>query len=216
MLTSQGYEIAEEPERADVILLNTCSVRQHAEEQAVGNMGELSLLKRERPGRGEELKPQPLVDRVDPLECLWAQLEQPSPQSRGIGETPEPQQMLRAAVVLQEPRLAQPWDAGDHGGEDGQEQIGRMVAVDPLVLERDVLLEEPLQPELFAKPVDRQHPAEVGEVRLVEGDAGSAQPFGHLAERSLEGQVVPRQLLGPDGPIRSTSEAPSSWRLSRE
>ena len=30
MLTAQGYDIAEEPEKADVILLNTCSVRQHA------------------------------------------------------------------------------------------------------------------------------------------------------------------------------------------
>ena len=36
MLTAQGYEIAEELEGADVILLNTCSVRQHAEERAFG------------------------------------------------------------------------------------------------------------------------------------------------------------------------------------
>ncbi|MBI3320743.1 MAG: tRNA (N6-isopentenyl adenosine(37)-C2)-methylthiotransferase MiaB [Candidatus Omnitrophica bacterium] len=49
MLASQGYEIAEEPGRADVILLNTCSVRQHAEERAFGKMGELSVLKQERP-----------------------------------------------------------------------------------------------------------------------------------------------------------------------
>ncbi|MBI3319270.1 MAG: MiaB/RimO family radical SAM methylthiotransferase, partial [Candidatus Omnitrophica bacterium] len=32
-----------------VILLNTCSVREHAEERAVGKMGELSVLKREKP-----------------------------------------------------------------------------------------------------------------------------------------------------------------------
>src|SRR3990167_6873246 len=49
MLTSQGYEMAEQPEAADVILLNTCSVRAHAEERAYGKMGELSVLKRERP-----------------------------------------------------------------------------------------------------------------------------------------------------------------------
>lgn len=49
MLTSQGYEMAEQPEAADVILLNTCSVRGHAEERAYGKMGELSVLKRERP-----------------------------------------------------------------------------------------------------------------------------------------------------------------------
>ncbi len=49
MLTAQGYEIAERPEQADVILLNTCSVREHAEERAYGKMGKLSVLKRERP-----------------------------------------------------------------------------------------------------------------------------------------------------------------------
>ena len=49
MLTAQGYEVAGSPEGADVILLNTCSVRGHAEERAYGKMGELSVLKRERP-----------------------------------------------------------------------------------------------------------------------------------------------------------------------
>ena len=49
MLTAQGYEIATQPEAADVILLNTCSVRAHAEERAIGKMGELSALKRENP-----------------------------------------------------------------------------------------------------------------------------------------------------------------------
>jgi len=49
MLTAQGYEIAGRAEEADVILLNTCSVRQHAEERAFGKMGELSELKKERP-----------------------------------------------------------------------------------------------------------------------------------------------------------------------
>lgn len=49
MLTGQGYQIAEQPETADVILLNTCSVREHAETRAYGKMGELSELKRENP-----------------------------------------------------------------------------------------------------------------------------------------------------------------------
>ena len=49
MLTAQGYEIAEQAETADVILLNTCSVRQHAEERAFGKMGELSVMKQEKP-----------------------------------------------------------------------------------------------------------------------------------------------------------------------
>ena len=49
MLTAQGYERAEGPEGADVILLNTCSVREHAEERAYGKMWELKQLKQERP-----------------------------------------------------------------------------------------------------------------------------------------------------------------------
>ena len=49
MLTAQGYEIAPRAEEADVVLLNTCSVREHAEERAFGKMGELSGLKREKP-----------------------------------------------------------------------------------------------------------------------------------------------------------------------
>ena len=49
MLTAQGYDVSETPEEADVILLNTCSVREHAEGRAYGKMGELSVLKRENP-----------------------------------------------------------------------------------------------------------------------------------------------------------------------
>ena len=49
MLTAQGYSLAQEPEQADVILLNTCSVREHAEDRAYGNMGKLSEMKDTRP-----------------------------------------------------------------------------------------------------------------------------------------------------------------------
>ena len=49
MLTAQGYTIAGREEEADVILLNTCSVREHAEERAFGKMGILQQLKRRRP-----------------------------------------------------------------------------------------------------------------------------------------------------------------------
>ena len=38
MLTAQGYAVAQEAEDADVILLNTCSVREHAEDRAIGKM----------------------------------------------------------------------------------------------------------------------------------------------------------------------------------
>jgi tRNA-2-methylthio-N6-dimethylallyladenosine synthase len=49
MLLARGYVVAEREEEADVILLNTCSVRAHAEERAFGKMGALQRLKRERP-----------------------------------------------------------------------------------------------------------------------------------------------------------------------
>ncbi len=49
MLGALGYERAEQPEAADVILVNTCSVREHAEERALGRIGELSGFKRQNP-----------------------------------------------------------------------------------------------------------------------------------------------------------------------
>jgi len=49
MLGAQGYVVVECEEEADVILLNTCSVRAHAEERAFGKMGLMQKLKRERP-----------------------------------------------------------------------------------------------------------------------------------------------------------------------
>jgi tRNA-2-methylthio-N6-dimethylallyladenosine synthase len=49
MLIAHGYAIVEREEEADVILLNTCSVRAHAEERAFGKMGLMQKLKRERP-----------------------------------------------------------------------------------------------------------------------------------------------------------------------
>jgi tRNA-2-methylthio-N6-dimethylallyladenosine synthase len=49
MLTAQGYTVVDAEEAADVILLNTCSVRAHAEERAFGKMALLQRLKRDRP-----------------------------------------------------------------------------------------------------------------------------------------------------------------------
>jgi tRNA-2-methylthio-N6-dimethylallyladenosine synthase len=49
MLTAQGYALVEREEDADVILLNTCSVREHAEARAFGKMGAMQELKRQKP-----------------------------------------------------------------------------------------------------------------------------------------------------------------------
>jgi len=47
MMVDEGYSISDTPEEADVILINTCSVRQHAEERAISNMGALLKTKSE-------------------------------------------------------------------------------------------------------------------------------------------------------------------------
>ena len=49
VLEADGYEIVADPERADVILVNTCAIREHAERRVLGRVGQLSGLKRERP-----------------------------------------------------------------------------------------------------------------------------------------------------------------------
>jgi len=50
LLQAAGYEPAVSPEEADLILLNTCSVREKPEQKAYSRMGELRRLKEERPG----------------------------------------------------------------------------------------------------------------------------------------------------------------------
>src|SRR5690606_34685350 len=50
VLAAHGYEITRSPEDADVVLVNTCAIREHAEQRVIGRVGELSRLKRENPG----------------------------------------------------------------------------------------------------------------------------------------------------------------------
>jgi len=44
-----GYERAAAPEDADVVLVNTCAVREHAEEKVFSHLGRLARLKRKKP-----------------------------------------------------------------------------------------------------------------------------------------------------------------------
>jgi tRNA-2-methylthio-N6-dimethylallyladenosine synthase len=48
-LTSRGYEITAEEKAADVVLINTCSVRDLAEQKALGKMGMLGRLREGKP-----------------------------------------------------------------------------------------------------------------------------------------------------------------------
>ncbi len=50
-LLSAGYQLADTPREADVLLFNTCSVRQHAEDKVYSALGRLKHAKRHRPDR---------------------------------------------------------------------------------------------------------------------------------------------------------------------
>jgi tRNA-2-methylthio-N6-dimethylallyladenosine synthase len=47
---SAGLQLTSQPEQADVVLLNTCSVREKAQEKVFSHLGKWRLLKREKPG----------------------------------------------------------------------------------------------------------------------------------------------------------------------
>ena len=49
LLKPQGYEATPRPEGADVILLNTCAIREHAEERIIGRLGDLVKHKARKP-----------------------------------------------------------------------------------------------------------------------------------------------------------------------
>src|SRR6266480_3571273 len=50
-LRRHGYELTETPADADLILFNTCSVRQHAEDKIYSALGRVRALKRRHPER---------------------------------------------------------------------------------------------------------------------------------------------------------------------
>ena len=58
ILGDAGYLVCERPEQADVILINTCAVREHAEERVIGRASQLSGL------RAQRAKPYPRNPRM--------------------------------------------------------------------------------------------------------------------------------------------------------
>ena len=50
VLVDIGYGLCDRPEDADLILFNTCAVREHAEQRVFGNVGALKALKEKKPG----------------------------------------------------------------------------------------------------------------------------------------------------------------------
>ncbi|MBQ0097407.1 MAG: tRNA (N6-isopentenyl adenosine(37)-C2)-methylthiotransferase MiaB [Oscillospiraceae bacterium] len=49
MLYKAGYDFTDKPDDADLILFNTCAVREHAEDRVFGNVGALKNIKRKHP-----------------------------------------------------------------------------------------------------------------------------------------------------------------------
>ncbi len=83
VLRRAGYEERPSPEQADLVLLNTCSVREKAEQKLRSEVGRLGMLKRERPSlvigvagcvaqqEGERLlKRMPQIDLVIGPDCI--------------------------------------------------------------------------------------------------------------------------------------------------
>lgn len=50
-LTQSGYSIVDSAEGADVVIMNTCAIREHAEQRVFGNLGALTHTKRRHPGQ---------------------------------------------------------------------------------------------------------------------------------------------------------------------
>lgn len=49
MIIEMGYSLCDEIEQADLILYNTCAIREHAEDRVFGNVGAIKKLKKENP-----------------------------------------------------------------------------------------------------------------------------------------------------------------------
>ena len=50
-LSEMGYQFTDQEAQADLILINTCAIREHAEMRALGNVGALVHTKRAKPGQ---------------------------------------------------------------------------------------------------------------------------------------------------------------------
>lgn len=49
VLKRNGYELTQEAENADVVLINTCAIREHAEERIYGRLGAFRAIKKHKP-----------------------------------------------------------------------------------------------------------------------------------------------------------------------
>ena len=69
MLEQMGYDFCESPEEADLVLYNTCAIREHAEDRVFGNVGALKPIKKQKPDMiialcGCMMQQQSVADRI--------------------------------------------------------------------------------------------------------------------------------------------------------
>ncbi|MBI3811924.1 MAG: tRNA (N6-isopentenyl adenosine(37)-C2)-methylthiotransferase MiaB [Nitrospirae bacterium] len=50
LLREEGYRLTEKPDEADMIIVNTCNIREKSEQKAYSDLGRFAMLKRDRPG----------------------------------------------------------------------------------------------------------------------------------------------------------------------
>lgn len=69
MLEEMGYSFCDTPEEADMVLYNTCAIREHAEDRVFGNVGALKPIKKNKPDMiialcGCMMQQQSVADRI--------------------------------------------------------------------------------------------------------------------------------------------------------
>jgi tRNA-2-methylthio-N6-dimethylallyladenosine synthase len=50
VLERAGMTLVDQPEDADAVILNTCAIREHAEQRVIGRLGDFARIKQQRPG----------------------------------------------------------------------------------------------------------------------------------------------------------------------
>jgi tRNA-2-methylthio-N6-dimethylallyladenosine synthase len=83
-LRDEGYQFVEDAKEADVVLLNTCSVRQHAEQRVLSHLGHLKHIKKSKPNMvvgvigcmAQRLGAELLEDKTVDIVCGPAQIPQ--------------------------------------------------------------------------------------------------------------------------------------------
>ncbi len=110
LLTREGYRVTDRVDRADVILVNTCAIRENAEQRVIGRMSELSRFKTVNPDLILGLcgcMSQHLGDRIIEKAPYIDLVAGPDSYRRLPA-------MLRALDTENEPALNLTWDRAEH------------------------------------------------------------------------------------------------------